>query len=162
MRPPAAQARRRAAAPGRALLAMLFAFAAGGCASPTLFSTCLPPDGRFTLQYLHSVERTPVIETYEVMANGQIQVVEMRFRSGGAGLPSEGYVREGDWFILRDINRSIGVLSLQLGRGASHVVLTGSRAHPLGPLVPKGGNVSLRGVPGGDCRWRVEARSHGR
>jgi len=148
--------------PARAFAIVLAAALATGCTSPQLFSACLPPDGRFLLQYLHSVERTPVIETYQVAPTGEIFVVAMRFRSGGAGLPSGGYVREGDWFVLRDINRRVGVLSLQLGRSASHVVLIGPRAYALGPMVAKGGNVSLRGVRGSDCPLRLGAHNYGR
>jgi hypothetical protein len=145
-----------------AAAAVLLAAFAAGCASPALFSACLPANRDFRIEYLHSVERTPISETYTVAANGEITVREMRFRSGGAGLPSSGYVREGDWFVLRRVNRRVGVLALQLGRGASHVVIVGSRAFALGPMVPKGGNVSLRGVPSRDCALRLEARNHGR
>ncbi|HEV8340060.1 MAG TPA: DUF1850 domain-containing protein [bacterium] len=52
------------------------------------------------LEYTHSVERTRVVETYLAERSG-LRLVRMEFASQGAGLPSEGYVREGNRFVLR-------------------------------------------------------------
>ncbi len=52
------------------------------------------------VRYVHTVERAPIVEVFAAGADG-LRFVEMRFVSQGAGLPTEGYVREGDAFVLR-------------------------------------------------------------
>ncbi|MEJ5230333.1 MAG: DUF1850 domain-containing protein [Pseudothermotoga sp.] len=47
-------------------------------------------DGKFTLTFVHSVEKTPVYELYEIQEDGSLHLYETRYSSLGAGLPSDG------------------------------------------------------------------------
>lgn len=61
----------------------------------------------FHHQYIHSVEKSIVIEKFKVDKHGQIIAMESWTRSFGAGLPSQekGIVEMKDgFFILREIN----------------------------------------------------------
>ncbi|GAA0222603.1 DUF1850 domain-containing protein [Halobacterium noricense] len=54
---------------------------------------------RVTLAYTHSVEKTPVHDVYAVDGN-ELEMVEMRFQSYGAGLPANADVTmEEGWFV---------------------------------------------------------------
>lgn len=99
------------------------------------------PGTRIELRYQHSVERTPVVEVFEVGASG-LTFVEMRFVSQGAGLPTEGYVREGGVFVLRR-RRYVGVLPLRLSAVAGHVLWVEGRAIDLVGAAGDGAHVSL-------------------
>lgn len=72
----------------------------------------------FSHQYIHSVEKSPVLEKFRVDANGVIYTMESWTKSFGAGLPhtQEGTaeLRDG-YYILRDLNRPVhgGVLLMQ-------------------------------------------------
>lgn len=47
-------------------------------------------DRKFTLTFVHSVEKTPVYELYEIQEDGSLHLYETRYSSLGAGLPSDG------------------------------------------------------------------------
>lgn len=72
----------------------------------------------FEHQYIHSVEKSPVIEKFKVDKSGQILTMESWTKSFGAGLP---YERQGTtamvdgFFVLKELNRPIhgGVLQIQ-------------------------------------------------
>jgi len=104
------------------------------------------------LRYVHSVERTPVIEVYRVDADG-LHLVLMRFSSQGAGLPTEGYVREGDHFVIRT-DRRIGELPLRVSRIAGHEVVVGPHRVDLVAVAGDGSAVRLQSGRG---PWRLRA-----
>jgi hypothetical protein len=85
----------------------------------------LRPGQAVELHYRHSVERTPVVEVFRAEPDG-LWFVEMRFVSQGAGLPTEGYVREGDVFVLRRPHR-VGALPVLVSSAAGHRLRAGSR-----------------------------------
>ncbi|MCD8511374.1 MAG: DUF1850 domain-containing protein [Bacillus sp. (in: Bacteria)] len=72
----------------------------------------------FSHQYIHSVERSPVLEKFRVDSDGVIYTMESWTKSFGAGLPhtQEGTVELRDgYYILKDLNRPVhgGVLLMQ-------------------------------------------------
>jgi hypothetical protein len=75
---------------------------------------------RIELRYRHSVERTPVVEIFEVGPAG-LEFVEMRFSSQGAGLPTEGYVLEDGVFVLRR-RRHVGELPVTVSAISGHAL----------------------------------------
>lgn len=81
---------------------------------------------RVRLEYMHSVERTPVLEVYEVSPNG-LRLVRTEFVSQGAGLPSEGFVKEGGRFVLRT-DRPLSRLSIRVSQVAVQHLLVGGKA----------------------------------
>jgi len=105
------------------------------------------------LRYVHSVERTPVIEVYRVDADG-LHLILMRFSSQGAGLPTEGYVREGDHFVIRT-DRRIGDLEVRVSRVASHHLVAGPDTLDLVGLAGDGAAIRLQAGRG---PWRYRLR----
>lgn len=83
-----------------------------------LWKSDIKTDEWFHHQYIHSVEKTIVIEKFRVDHTGEILTMESWTRSFGAGLPFEqqGTVEIKDgYYILRDLNRPIhgGVLLMK-------------------------------------------------
>lgn len=107
----------------------------------------VPPGGRVELHYRHSVERTPVVEVYRAEPDG-LWFVEMRFVSQGAGLPTEGYVREGGQFVLRR-PRHLGEVPLLVSAAAGHRLRVGEREVDLVAAFGEGAAVRLGSAPAG-------------
>jgi len=83
------------------------------------------------LNYTHSVEKTPVLDVYEV--NGtELEMVRMEFQSYGAGLPAREAVTitENDTFVF-DPDRSYERLRVKPGEIAGHELLVGDRTYDL-------------------------------
>ncbi|MGZ0745689.1 DUF1850 domain-containing protein [Haloparvum sp. AD34] len=85
----------------------------------------------FVLEYTHSVEKTPVIETYERRGESLV-MTRMEFSSYGAGLPSTADVNttENDTFVFQP-NDSTEELYVKPGRIAGHEIRFGSETYDL-------------------------------
>lgn len=73
-----------------------------------LFSEKIEESERFEVSYIHSVERSPVIEIFEVRGD-EIYTMESHTESFGAGMPYEGddvELADGK-FIIKNINRKV-------------------------------------------------------
>ena len=72
------------------------------------------------ISFIHSVQKTPVIEELEYDGEDFI-LLRTRYKSQGVGLPfleSDGIFREeGGWFIMDEMNRRVKNLSLRTGVG---------------------------------------------
>jgi hypothetical protein len=109
-------------------------------------------DPRFSVEFVHSVNNSPVTETFAVNRDGGITVLEARFYSFGAGMPSgpedagdsaSGLRRDGDALVLsgfagknaerRELNYIVGTVSDHLlyinGETVSLRTLCGRNAH---------------------------------
>jgi hypothetical protein len=68
----------------------------------------------FTLRYIHSVEKTPVFETYRINAAGDIYLQETTVKSSGYGLPTAEttghYSFQNGWLRITDFNQKINPL----------------------------------------------------
>lgn len=90
-------------------------------------------DNRFTIKYIHSVERTPVWEVYTI-DSGEIVLRETIFQSFGAGLPSTSpydfeVVEEG--FRLFNIDQKMTNLIYRTGAvRANHQLIIGDKIYP--------------------------------
>jgi hypothetical protein len=134
----------------------------GSCRAPgPLLSICLGEGGAFELHYVHSVERTPVVEVYRVH-DGAIVLEGMRFRSLGWGLPSEGYVRRDGWFVVLGLGRRLGTLRVRTTRLNRHTLVVGDRTLPLAERVREGALVELSAArtPGCDRTLQVRVIGH--
>lgn len=86
------------------------------------------PGLHLTVDFIHSVQKTPVREILAVERGGKsLELLETRYRSFGVGLPflaEEGdFLQEGDEFVLRGMQRHFPALSLRTGLG-TRLVLT--------------------------------------
>jgi hypothetical protein len=60
------------------------------------------PGDLLELSWVHSVEKTPWLETLEVTDDGRLKLIETKFKSFGAGVPheSEGKVETRDGYVV--------------------------------------------------------------
>ncbi|MCL2010946.1 MAG: DUF1850 domain-containing protein [Synergistaceae bacterium] len=83
-----------------------------------------PPDGRFTIRFLHSWARSPVDELFQVDAENNIVLKETIYEDFGAGLPHEpepgrpmsSITVENGKIHIRGIDRIIPDLQIRTGR----------------------------------------------
>ncbi|AKG73068.1 DUF1850 domain-containing protein [Salinicoccus halodurans] len=81
----------------------------------TLYETRVDQGERFAITYIHSVERSPVKEVFEVR-NEEIYTMESHTESFGAGMPYNGEdveMKNGK-FIIRNIDRKVHGGSLKV------------------------------------------------
>jgi hypothetical protein len=97
------------------------------------------PDGAFTLGFIHSVSRTPVLDTYEITAGQIVQTSEI-FLAHGAGLPSmgdevdaTGWRHENGRFIL-DLDRPIGTMIVRVQGEYENTLHIADQSIPLASL----------------------------
>jgi hypothetical protein len=99
-----------------------------------------------TVSYVHSVERTPVRESYQASIAG-LRLREVRWQSFGAGLPDEYDDYEDGFYVKR--------MDVELGRRLTYWFLplnevhvsVGSRVVFEGPAEPSRVNLCIRYVP---------------
>lgn len=82
-------------------------------------------DGKFVLTFVHSVEKTPVYEFYEVLADDTLHLFKTRYSSMGAGLPfqAEGRFEVKDGFFEAEISRKLKEISLRVSPIDGHGVI---------------------------------------
>ena len=77
------------------------------------------------INFIHSVQKTPVVEELEFDGDNFI-LRRTKYKSQGVGLPfmeSDGkFYRDGDWFIMDEMNRTIKNLQLRTGTGTNLTV----------------------------------------
>ena len=93
-----------------------------------LLAAPLRPEERFTLRYVHSVDRSPIWEVHSVDGTGRIYVEEERFVMVGAGmgdLPGRGRWTGSDGLqSIQDMHYPVGEFVLRVGSpGVDHTVL---------------------------------------
>ncbi|WP_286951514.1 MULTISPECIES: DUF1850 domain-containing protein [Aminobacterium] len=103
---------------------------------------------RFTIRCIHSVEKTPVDETYEIV-EGYITLVETVYSDFGAGLPhciseNQSFTREPGKFIITGYNLKIPQLEIRVGRFADHAFLFKKNIIKLEDWVEPGQPVSFQ------------------
>jgi hypothetical protein len=87
----------------------------------------------FAIEYLHSVERTPVWEYFKVK-NGEIFLTGTLYESYGAGLPflkKNNYIVANDKFEIKDINRKLDNIPLRISDYAQHKFIYGDEEYKL-------------------------------
>jgi hypothetical protein len=122
-----------------------------------LWHLVVPVGASVELRYTHSVERTPVVEVFQAGPDG-LWLTAMRFVSQGAGLPTEGYVREGDHFILRT-RRHLGIVRLRVSALASQRLVVGKNQVDLATVAGDGAGVSLGSHRRLRVRWPARLQS---
>ena len=101
-----------------------------------LFRRAVVDGERFTVRFRHSVERTPVLETYAVHGTG-FRLVETVFYSFGAGLPTdasgaERLIVENGRLRIVGFKREFKQVLLAVGTVADHWLLFGKNADEVG------------------------------
>lgn len=107
---------------------------------------------RFSIRFIHSVQKTPVLEN--LMVNDTytgFQLVSTKYQSFGVGLPflaNEGVFRqEGNYFILDHMDRKFGQLALRTGVGTQLTILYQGAAYPVYQRLTEGSKIDLYIAP---------------
>lgn len=89
----------------------------------------MPSSMDFILHYIHSVDRQPVIEKYEVLSNREIVLRENKFKMFGAGMghfSGEGtLVSEDGWTVIRGLERKVDPIYLRIGYTSDLTLMVG-------------------------------------
>ena len=100
-----------------------------------------------TIKFIHSVQKTPVIEELE-FKNGEFLLIRTKYKSQGVGLPFDAadgkFYRDGDWFIFEDMNRRFKNLELRTGKGTQLTVILGGREYELYKIFPLGTKIIVK------------------
>ncbi len=98
------------------------------------------------INFIHSVQKTPVIEELEFDGENFI-LLRTKYKSQGVGLPfmeSDGkFYRDGDWFIMDDMNRRFKNLQLRTGVGTNLTVTLNGQEFKLYEKFPAGTKILI-------------------
>ena len=102
---------------------------------------------QLTINFIHSVQKTPVIEELEYR-NGEFILLRTRYKSQGVGLPfdvADGkFYRDGDWFIMDNMNRKFKSLELRTGKGTQLKINLNGKTYELYKKFPIGTKIIVR------------------
>lgn len=94
-----------------------------------------PINNEFSLQWMHSVELEQWRETFKVTDNGNIKLIESRFKAWGAGVPEnegEVFYIDKDWFVMKEFdNRSVEQLTISVSCYANHRIIYDSNVYTM-------------------------------
>ncbi len=81
-------------------------------------------DEKFTITWVHSVEKEPWYEVYE-RKEDQLILTETYFKTFGAGVPSNGDVHQkNDGFVHMEVNRTMEALNLVVSENVQTTMIT--------------------------------------
>ena len=117
-----------------------------------LFATRADSDKEFSTRFIHSVQKTPVEEFFVINEDCSGFILKStRYQSFGVGLPfleSDGnFRREGDNFIMDNLNRQIKTLELRPGVGTELTITIDNQKLPLYQIVPLGSLIRVLIIP---------------
>ena len=118
-----------------------------GTESKTIFVTDYQENLPITINFTHSVQKTPVIEELE-LRNGEFVLLRTKYKSQGVGLPfdaSDGnFHRDGEWFVMDDMNRRFKNLELRTGKGTRLKITLDGREFDLYKKFPLGTRIIVK------------------
>lgn len=87
----------------------------------------------FTLKYIHSVDKLPVYDDFQVSGPGEFMLLQTRQHTFGAGLGDwQGEVKMEDGLqVIKNINKKFTELYLRVGRVADHTFFVANSEIPL-------------------------------
>jgi len=96
---------------------------------------------RFTIQYIHSVDRLPVHETFLVDDEYNLLLIEFRFITLGAGMGDAGgdIVYDGRWTVVENIRKELTSFHLRVSGITEQTLLIDDRAIKLAEIAPESG-----------------------
>ena len=99
------------------------------------------------INFIHSVQKTPVVEELEYR-NGEFVLLRTKYKSQGVGLPfdvADGkFYRDGDWFIMDNMNRQFKSLELRTGKGTQLTINLNGKTYELYKKFPIGTKIFVR------------------
>lgn len=118
-----------------------------GTDNETIFVADAEENLPLTIEFLHSVQKTPVIEEL-VYRGGEFVLIRTKYKSQGVGLPFDAgdgtFHRDGDWFVMDDMNRRFKNLELRTGKGTRLKIIFDGRAVELYKKFPVGTKIVVK------------------
>lgn len=118
-----------------------------GTESTTVFVADYQENLPVTINFMHSVQKTPVIEELE-LRNGEFVLLRTKYKSFGVGLPfdaSDGkFYRDGEWFIMDNMNRHFKNLEMRTGKGTKLKITLNGREFELYKKFPPGTKIIVK------------------
>lgn len=118
-----------------------------GSDSTTVFVADYQENLPVTINFMHSVQKTPVIEELE-LRNGEFVLLRTKYKSQGVGLPfdaSDGnFNRDGEWFIMDNMNRHFKNLELRTGKGTQLKITLNGHEFDLYKKFPPGTKIIVK------------------
>lgn len=110
------------------------------------------PELPFSIHFIHSVQKTPVLENLEVNESRDgFTLLSTKYQSFGVGLPflaEEGDFREeGDYYVFDHMDRHFRDLSLRTGVGTQLTLTVGSHEYRLFERYAPGTRIDLAIMP---------------
>lgn len=100
-----------------------------------------------TINFTHSVQKTPVIEELEYK-DGEFVLLRTKYKSQGVGLPFDAgdgkFYRDGEWFIFDDMNRHFKNLELRTGKGTRLKIILDGKTYELYRNFPLGTKIIVK------------------
>ena len=100
-----------------------------------------------TINFIHSVQKTPVIEELE-FRGGEFILLRTKYKSQGVGLPfdiNDGkFYRDGEWFIVDEMNRRFKNLELRTGKGTQLKIILDGKNFELYKKFPPGTKIIVK------------------
>lgn len=116
-----------------------------------LLDVPIKPGGRFTIHYIHSSDKTPVHDIFEIGGNGEMILIEENFDWYGAGLEfmnwEQASITHENRKVKVHLKRHLPYLYLRVGRVANHT------------LILNGVAVSLKAIARGGERLKIWVRT---
>jgi len=105
-------------------------------------------DREFAIEFVHSVNQSPVRETFRIDGKN-IRQVSVRFYSFGAGMQTDieaGQVmsRDGDALLITGLDCAVNELSYIVGTVSDHILLINGETISLRDLCGKNAHITLR------------------
>ncbi|MFC4767361.1 DUF1850 domain-containing protein [Effusibacillus consociatus] len=120
-------------------------------------------DSKFSVQYTHSIHRTPIIEKYSIDDNMNIVLDEVVFESYGVGVssdlePGQTFTEENGKFIIGNMNRRFPFFDQRIAQMVgTHILKVNNREISLADLSPPGSWLRFQAAK--ETAWqRVERR----
>lgn len=121
-----------------------------------VFETKAEKGTQLAARFIHSVHRTPVIDSY-VIDEGDKRIVQVStaYQAYGVGmpyLPQDGaFVQKGDFFVLTDLDLAFEAIDFRVGEEAKLTILMDGEEYPIYRLAPQGALVRMSIEP----RYRI-------
>jgi hypothetical protein len=108
----------------------------------------LEEGGEFAIEFIHSVNQSPVRETFKVQGRA-IRPLAVRFASFGAGMqsdlePGQRLIRDGDFLVITGADRSFGELLYIVGTVSDHLLFIHGETLSLRELCGKNAHLRIR------------------
>jgi hypothetical protein len=108
----------------------------------------LEGEGEFSVEFIHSVNQSPVRDTFRV-ENGRIRPVAAKFYSFGAGMQAgledgQELTREGDAMIITGFKTSFSEIDYIVGTVSDHILFINDERISLRDLCGRNAHITIR------------------